>query len=247
MKKEQVLSTIKKIINECGLDEMISVSSKEYEFADLHTIDDDYLGYCGIKLIKFEDIDDIFYSTGEDAYGYYYYGSEFALHLEFNSNWKLYFEWGELALSMFLCTECDFIETDEKIVQKLQEYNNRCRQRDKILTMLEFLPDDEQDLDYAELWYNEAIKYMDECSNSKDNDIVLFTIVYFAYKYFELSDNDKFHLREWIGRLIEDNNVYSCLEYIDKKFEGVWINNEMIDLEKCILKIKQEIETEGAE
>ena len=56
MRKEEVFSKIKTILDTCGLSDIIKVSENPFELADYHMYDDTYLGMNGKKLIHFSSI-----------------------------------------------------------------------------------------------------------------------------------------------------------------------------------------------
>lgn len=66
MKKEKFFDTLKTILDQSGMDELVEVSSQPYETADFCVIDDIYLGLDVMRTVPFGCIERISYVAGED-------------------------------------------------------------------------------------------------------------------------------------------------------------------------------------
>lgn len=247
MKKEDVFKTIKKIINECGLEKRIYVSDKDFEIADFHMVNDIYLGNRGKKLFKFNDIERISY-TYNDVFSIGRYSNTFfVLIIEFDQDKKFYYELDENGAEIWIALDekqIEVIEGMEEVDKFLDDYNLKKSKKDKIICSLETLRiyEDDNDLERAEVWYKEAIKYMQENIYQKGNDDLLYTIVSAAYEYKDIEQNI-FNLKEWVIKLIEEKKIYSYLEYINHADYMMYRKEEYItDCETYILKLKKEIE-----
>lgn len=85
MKIDEVFQTLNTIINECGYENILTISTKPYEIADFHIMDESYLGCNGKKMFLFSAIKRISYRRGESQ-PYRYVGGELQIEFELEGN-----------------------------------------------------------------------------------------------------------------------------------------------------------------
>lgn len=246
MKKDAVMETIKKIVEDCGLNEIISVSLKENEIADFHIIDDS-LGFCGKKLIYFDCIEHIFYTEGEGK-EYSYPNSFFQLYIQLDGDIHLLFEYGDEWVCWINNKRTNkviidhFSDSENEFYRFLNTYNLEAIVRQEIIDNLNTLEsyNDDFDLESAKIWKNEAYKYMESHCDDNNNEIY-FAIVDAAWNYWNIKQ-DVFCLKELVDKLIKEDKVYLYLQHIRSAWVNIIDNTDIKKWVNGILQIKQEIE-----
>lgn len=254
MRKKEVFSQIKTILDTCGLSDLIKVSENPFELADYHMYDDTYLGMGGKKIIPFSSIKRISYYYGE--YGLYTYAeSYFKLIFELAGNYELWVEHNEtLVYVLTICihgeTEDSYIDDykDKKLFPSyLNKYNNEQSTRNTIVASLQFLYDfdNETDCENLNLWVNEANTYMDTHKANDECEEIFFALVDAALWLNETGSTYTFenlNLKNLVEQLIINSKVYSYLQYRYDAWYETLDEDDFRDCENTILRLKQEIE-----
>lgn len=255
MRKEEVLSQIKTILDTCELSEYIKVSEKPFEISDYHMYDDDYLGMNDKKIIPFSSIKRISYYHGE--YGpYTYTESYFKLIFELAGNYELWVEHNETLV--YVLTICIHGETEDSYIDDykdkklfpiyLNRYNNEQSTRNTIISSLQLLYDFDKEIDCEnlKLWVNEANTYMTTHESIDECEGILFSLVDAALWVNQTGSTYTFenlNLKQLVEQLIIKSKVYDYIKYRYDTWSDVFDENDLRNSENIILRLKQEIES----
>lgn len=255
MRKEEVFSQIKTILDTCELSDLIKVSENPFELADYHMYDDNYLGMDGKKLIHFSSIQKISYCHGDDRL-YTNVGMNFILIFKLVGYHELWVEYNTddydrvLTICIHNETESSYINDHEKkelFSKYLNRYNNQQSALDTIVASLQFPYDfdSKTDCENLNLWINEANKYMNAHKTSDACEEILFALVDAALWVNETGSTYTFenlNLKNLVEQLIINSKVYSYLQY---RYDFWYKNIDEDGFRECentILRLKQEIE-----
>lgn len=250
MRKEDAIAIVKKIIEKCGLDNVISVSGEEYRIADFHVVDTYYLGLRGRKLFEFDKIKRISYVDGEHEREYRYSESFFQIRFEVENEYILYCEYGNYGDKCWIVphNSNSMLEMGtEEFDRFITDYDIEHSVKDEIVYNLMWLEvyRDDLDLRSAKIWKDEAMKYIKQCDNEKNREDVFFAMVCAALNYHD-EEQDVFSLEDMVKKLAEDGKVYSFIWHFRVVYDDIMDEEDLKEYINIILEMKQNIELQAA-
>lgn len=183
MKKEDVFDALRTILDQSGMSELIRLSTQKYESADFCVIDDAYLGLGGMRTVRFEYIDRISYTAGEESFDSRYADGLLRIVFSLRGDIDFIYENGDCGNFCWIAApNSDLIENPPEVQAFFNEYDagrdfqcNLCEE----LQRLPFFEDWEKDLAprAAAVWKKEALSYIESHPDGVDRDEVIFDLL----------------------------------------------------------------------
>lgn len=256
MKKEEVISVFKDVIEKANYEEFLTVSDNVNQLADImiysHSHEDDMFAIDGEPLFPVCQIKNILYDFGKDKSSYTYVGTEIMFILELKDGSSFVIEDGEQCRrEIFFLNRQQF--TDYKKIRKaLKVYNDKLRKRSfvfglfhTIATMVE--TGEVIDIDLLPI-SKEIFHYID--NNPADNDFLF----YFAHKLLCLlviNDSDLFDINSVLRKIVENAQVDEFLKYVEDYYidsdGNIYLTEYYLILVSCALNKIHELESENVE
>lgn len=260
MKKEEFFDTIKTILNQSGMGELIEVSSQAYEIADFCVINDIYLGINTMRTIPFECIDRISYAAGEDNPRYRYGGGFLQIVFKLRGNIDLTYEIAEQDDYYWIFTsDYRIIEKPLEVKSYLDEYNADFDIQHDLCVELQHIPffnDREKELTrrHALAWKKEALSYIESHSDCVNRDEVIFDLLCSAL-YFRVVKNSRIRdgvttgdcdelikilsVEEFLQLLVSKSKVIAFLAYLRTKSIFTICEDMLDEAEVTVMELLQ--------
>ena len=246
MTAKEVLEALQCIVQKSGMSDQLTVSTDPLEFADFHSVDQNFLGYRKTSLFRFESIRRVYYCQNKKEF----YHSETVLQILFELNRGIDFiiEIGPFGSAWFQKDEENLCKISDKteFVHYLNNYNWLEKQEQLILSRLHtflfgFEPEESEALN---VWIKEAEDYI-AAGKDADNRVLFMLIEFGIVNDFDPHFINGLDLHKYIRILLEKHEVNAFIDFLENDLADYIEPDEADEFDRYVDKFfleKQKLE-----